>query len=133
MMPADIRKVSSFAVVGAIGFVTDAGLLLVAMHGLGWGPVASRALSFPTAVAITWMLNRTITFDVSARPRSLIAWEYVRYFVVQTVGGLVNFFIYVLLLDLHRAFRAAPVLALAIASAMAMFVNYSASKKLVFR
>ncbi len=55
-------RFGAFAVVGAVGFLVDAGVLTALVNGLGANPYAARAVSFPAAVTATWWLNRRWTF-----------------------------------------------------------------------
>ena len=52
----------AFFVVGTIGFIVDAGVLAVLVHGYGQGNYSSRMVSFAVAVTVTWLLNRTFSF-----------------------------------------------------------------------
>lgn len=79
-----------FLVVGGIGFVVDAGLVYVLSH-LGISPIVARIPAIGTAILVTWILNRRLTFEVK-RPGSTR--ELLRYLGVATVSALLNFALY---------------------------------------
>jgi len=119
-----------FGMVGAIGFVVDAGVLQALVALAGWGPVAARAVSVPVAVLATWLLNRNITFDRHEGP----AWRSLaRYGAVSAGGACVNFVVYTLQVLLSAAMAAQPLVPLAVASLAALVVNYLGSRHFAFR
>jgi putative flippase GtrA len=120
----------AFVVVGGIGFVVDATILAVLVHGYGWGDYTARLVSFAVAVTVTWYLNRKYVFaaDRTARKHS----EYTRYLLVQGIGMLINFLVYSLCIASNELMDRWPVLALAVGSAVALFFNYAGSRMFVF-
>lgn len=120
-----------FALVGVVGFVVDAGVLQALVTLAGWGPITARLVAVPTAVFATWMLNRTVTFPEShggPALRSLL-----RYAAVSAAGAGVNFLVYTVLVFASASMAAMPILPLAIASIVALVVNYLGSKHYAFR
>lgn len=122
------RRLSSFAVVGTIGFVVDAGILSALVQSGGWSHYSARAVSFAAAVTVTWYLNRRWVFS----PTASRAREYGSYFGVQTVGALINLGTYASVIEIFPSLAGAPVLPLAVGSALALLFNYSAAKRWVF-
>ena len=120
-----------FAVVGVVGFVVDAGVLQALITLAGWGPIGARAVAIPVAVFATWLLNRTITFAASHTGPALRS--LVRYATVSAAGASVNFAVYTVLVFASRAMAALPMVPLAIASIVALVVNYLGSKHFAFR
>jgi putative flippase GtrA len=119
-----------FGLVGVLGFVVDAGVLQALVTLAGWGPIAARLVAVPTAVFATWLLNRTITFAQShggSALRSLL-----RYVAVSAAGAGVNFCVYSLLVFGSASMAALPILPLAIASIVALVVNFLGSKHFAF-
>lgn len=117
-----------FACVGAVGFGVDAGILTTLMH-VGWHPLAARLMSFPAAVATTWLLNKAWTFGAdAARPGD----AYLRYSSIQIVGALINLGIFTLLITAFPASRSLPWIPLAAAALVALVFNYLATRHLVF-
>ncbi|MDO8903939.1 MAG: GtrA family protein [Hydrogenophaga sp.] len=118
-----------FACVGAVGFVVDAGILTTLMH-VGWPPLSARLVSFPVAVATTWLLNKAWTFASDApHPGGGV----VRYSGIQIVGAMINLGLFTLLIAAFPASRAVPSLPLAAAALVALVFNYVASRHLVFK
>jgi putative flippase GtrA len=120
-----------FGVVGVVGFVVDAGVLQALVTLADWNPIAARLVSVPTAVFATWLLNRAVTFPEShGGPvlRSLM-----RYAAVSAAGAGVNFAVYSMLVVASASMAAVPLVPLAIASLVALVVNYLGSKHFAFR
>jgi putative flippase GtrA len=119
-----------FCVVGALGFVVDATVLKLGIH-FGLGSIAARAVSFPVAVAATWLTNRTWTFQGKA-PQSRLK-EASTYVLVQLVGGAANFAVYIGLVTGVAALQGRVIVALAAGAAAGLSINYLGSKHIVFR
>lgn len=120
-------KLVRFLLVGAVGFLVDAGVLL-ALVGLGIGPLPARIVAIAVALSVTWLLNRSLTFGPSGR--SVVA-EGGRYGGVGVATSLVSFGVYSLLVIALPWLP--PVLALAAGSAAAMILSYLGYSRLVFR
>lgn len=120
-----------FSVVGGVGFVVDAGVLQALISLAGWGPVEARAVAIPVAVFATWLLNRTVTFPESSGGPALRS--LLRYAAVSAAGAGVNFLVFTLLVLASREMAAMPMVPLAIASIVALVVNYLGSKHFAFR
>ena len=117
-----------FCVVGALGFAADAGMLVLLMSHFGLGPVAARIFSIIFAVCITWAANRVWTFR--SRDSARIA-EWSRYAMTSAAGAAVNFTVYAALINTVPGIE--PIFALAIASAVALAVNFFGSRYYAFR
>jgi putative flippase GtrA len=132
MYSAIIDSVSfmRFGVVGALGFVVDAGVLQLLLM-LGWGPVGARAVAIPVAVLATWALNRRFTFPEAQAGPALAS--LLRYAGVSAVGAAVNFIVYTALVLASATVAAHPMAALAVGSIAAMLVNYLGSRHFAFR
>ncbi len=124
------RRFLSFAVVGAVGFLVDAGILSLLVHGHDWGSYSARLMSFSAAVTVTWLLNRTVTFQSDAERDK--GREYRRYFMVQGAGSLLNLLVYSLCIALFPLAATYPVMALAGGSIVAMMFNYLGVRQWVF-
>lgn len=120
----------SFASVGGVGFAVDAGLLMFIHETLDVNVYAARLLSFLVAVTVTWWLNRYVTFaDVTSVSRIR---EWRRYLAVSSVGFTVNLGVFYLFVLNSEMFRRWPLAALALASLVAMFFNFWASRRYAF-
>lgn len=111
-----------FCVVGGVGFLVDAGVLAALTHALQVGPVLARCVSAPTAILVTFVLNRFWAFD-SAKEAPL-AEAFLAYCAVQGVGFGLNFLIYTALVSLPLGPFSKPLIALAIASGLALVFNF---------
>lgn len=118
-----------FAVVGALGFFIDGGVLTLLM-GMDWHIIASRACSFSAAVTATWMANRVWTFK-SGGPRAMHR-EYTYYFTTQIAGAIINLSVFLLIIHLYPWLRSLPLIPLAFGSAVAMAFNFLVLKNFVY-
>lgn len=126
----DLASFGRFGLVGAVGFAVDAGLLqLLCM--MGWDPIVARCVALPLAVLSTWLLNRSFTFPEAQEG----PWwpSLVRYVGVSALGASVNFVVYSALVFGFAAMARHPAAAVAVGSAVALFVNYLGSKHFAFR
>jgi putative flippase GtrA len=125
-----VTNLPGFALVGAVGFLVDASILTALMTGLGFGAYAARAVSFTSAVTVTWYLNRRWVFDRSDVPMSRR--EYSSYLLVQIIGAMINLGIFVLVIELAPQLAQVPVVPLAIGAGAALLFNFAASSRFVF-
>jgi len=126
-----LRQLFQFSLVGAVGFVVDAGILMLLVRYGAWHALAARCISFPAAVTATWWLNRTYVFR--GRRSETIAGEYGLYVGVQAIGALINIAVFAGIVLLLPASGQFPVTVLAVASAIALIFNYSAARVCIFR
>lgn len=118
-----------FSIVGGVGFAIDGGLVW-SLVTTGVEPVIARLFSFPSAVAVTWWLNRTWTFDGSEKTRFLRQLR--RYFVLQIIGALANFVLFATILAVIEPTAVNALFALAAGAVVGMIVNFVGSYYLVF-
>ncbi len=124
-----MKQFLQFAFAGTVGFLVDAGVLMMVHHWLG--AYFGRLVSFACAVLTTWLINRSLTFrnQISDQP---LHQEFSRYFLTTLVGGAVNVACYSLMVyGLALSVRALP-LAVAVGSLAGMLVNYWLSRSFVF-
>jgi putative flippase GtrA len=119
-----------FALVGAVGFCIDGGLLS-AFISFGWDIIPGRFTSFFFAVSITWILNRLWTFRF--RKKMSTQKEYAHYLGIQLFGALINLSIFLLLIKFFPLFIKAPLIPLAFGAAVSLLFNYMLSKATIFR
>lgn len=124
------EQVSRFAIVGALGFIVDGGILSLLNSVYGVDVVTSRLTSFAVAVTVTWYLNRHRTFADRKDERAALEWG--RYAIANSVGALLNMGIFFWLYYRFPIFAYYPLLPLAIASSVALFFNFFASKHFAF-
>lgn len=124
------RQFLRFCLVGGVGFVVDAGALLL-LIGAGLDRYSGRVLSYLAAATVTWVLNRRYTF-AGAAPQALHR-QWAHYVGVNALGAGVNYLVYVGCLLASDTFYRHPVLAVAAGSAVALVFNFAANRYLVFR
>jgi len=124
------KRILPFALAGIIGFVVDAGMLLLVAPLLG--PFGGRILSFTAAVLATWLINRNFAFaDKAARNGK--GQEFLRYFAAMLPGAAVNWVVYGLVVALLADTNIGLVLAVAAGSLAGMTTNLVAADRLAFR
>ncbi len=119
-----------FCAAGAIGFVVDAGLVQALVSLFEAPPVPTRFVSFTLAATVTWQINRRLTFvgaHLGSAPR-----QWFRYLSVNAVGAGVNLALYTLLVINSSFLARYPFAAVLAASAAALIINFTASKRYVF-
>lgn len=121
-------KFLRFLLVGSGGFLIDLGGFLVA-H-LIVGVVVARLLSFLVAATCTWGLNRSFTFSGSDLDYKI---EWLRYLVVNSIGGGLNLGGFVLMVRNVVFFAAHPVLPLAIMTGLIAIFNYVMCDVVIFK
>ncbi|MFL1460985.1 GtrA family protein [Roseococcus sp. DSY-14] len=118
-----------FGVVGGVGFVVDAAVLLAAM-ALGLDKYSGRLLSYLAAVSTTFALNRAWTFRDRRSGEGGLAAQWARFAALNLVGFAANYGTYALLV----AFTAThPVLGVAAGALAGMGFNFALSRRYVFR
>lgn len=125
---AEINRFLRFALVGAAGFVIDAGLLFVLHRRFGVDPFLARTVSLGCAAFSTWRVNRRLTFAMSGMGQTT---EGLRYAVVAALTGSLNYLVYALALTIRPDFP--PVAAAVGATLLAMTFSYAGYSRFVFR
>lgn len=123
------QKFGGFFLVGAVGFLVDGGLLWLLLDALG--PYVARGISFLTAVTVTYVLNRQFVFADRTEGLSWRA-SLAKYIAANSFGALLNLGIYTALVALAVPIAGQPLIAFAIASALALFVNFALTNFVVF-
>jgi len=123
-----MKKLFRFLIAGGVGFVVDAGVLHLLLWFTPFGPFVGRAISIPSALLATWVLNRNFTFGRS--DRSLAA-EGFRYGSVGLTSALLNYALFSSLLMTEPGLR--PIIALILSSAAATAFSFFGYSRFVFR
>lgn len=122
-----MSRILRFAFVGGLGFLTDAAVLALLLAVTPLGPFLARLLSIGAAMAVTWLCNRSLTFQPSARGA---LHEGARYGTVAIAVSIFNYLVYSgLLLAVPWM---APLAALVVACLAAMALSYLGYSRLVF-
>lgn len=122
-----MKRLSRFVVVGGVGFLTDAAVLLFLQKATNLPLMVDRVFSIAVALTVTWLLNRTFTFGPSDRPAIV---EGARYGTVGVATSVFNYMVFVAVTALAPQLGAFA--ALVIASAAAMALSFSGYSRLVF-
>lgn len=121
-----MRHYGGFVLAGVLALTTD-GLVLEALARAGWHPLAARPLAIAVAMVVSWLVNRRITFAMPGPPTLR---EYARFAAVSWSAQAVNYLVFGAILIGRPA---TPVLlALVLASLVAMFVSYFGFRHAVF-
>jgi putative flippase GtrA len=119
-----------FAVVGVVGLVVDTVVLYAAL-ALGAGLYSGRVVSYLAAASTTWALNRRFTFESHESQSKLAQWA--KFLAANSVGGLVNYSVYAALVSASPLVASMPVIAVCAGSIAGLAVNFTLSRKFVFR
>ena len=125
-----MNKFLKFALVGSIGFIVDAIILLVLVHIFDQTIIFSRIIAFFLAVFVTWIINRNFTFLRNTSYKK--GKEYIYYLTIQTIGAILNLIIFIVLIDFVELFKNYLILPLGIASILVMFFNYFMIKNKIY-
>lgn len=125
------QQLLRFTLVGAAGFLVDAGALMLATMGLGLGLYSGRVFSYLCAATFTWICNRRFTFTSGEQDNRFIQW--LRFLGANAIGGAVNYGVYAALVTFTAAGAAWPVIGVAAGSLAGLAFNFAASKFWVFK
>ena len=124
------QRMLRFLIVGAIGYVVDAGLVALQVRIFGFGPYVSRGPSFLAAATVTWLLNRKHTFKGLERHSATTSYR--RYVLAQVVGGVINLSVYAAAIARIAFCARNPEIAVAVAAGFGLVVNYTLARLFVF-
>lgn len=119
---------AGFVLAGGTAFLTDVGVYELLASVLGAPALIARALSILTAMIVSWLINRTITFPMPDPPR--IA-EFLHFAALALVASLVNYGVFAVLLWLVPGLWAPA--AILVSSLAAMILAYVNMRFSVFR
>lgn len=119
-----------FGLAGVLGFVVDVFLLYLLRRYLGL--YLGRTFSFSVSTIITWAINRSFTFN-GRRSALVFHKEFISYFMLMLVGGLVNYMVYAGCIIFSPTAHEFPVIAVAFGCIAGMFINFFTSKYLIFK
>jgi putative flippase GtrA len=119
-----------FLSVGGLGFLLDASVFQI-LFSVGYGLLVSRVISATLSITLTWYLNRRYVFQT--RSINAGAPEYARYIAVQTVGLIVNFGVYLILISRFDVLHDLPILALSCGALTALTFNFLGARHYAYR
>lgn len=124
-----LRQFVQFATVGFAGLGVDIAVVYLARGSIG--VYAAGLLSFVFAVTVTFALNRAWTFAGQGEGSLLVQWA--RFVAANSFGLVLNRGTFFLLVALVPLCEQHPVFAIFAGVLAGMFVNFSLSRRLVFR
>ena len=114
-----LRHYGGFLLAGALALITDGALLTILIRFLDLDALLARPFAIAVAMLVSWLVNRTLTFAVSAPPSLR---EFGRFAAVSWLSQAVNYLVFAGILVARPATPALP--AVVFASLVAMFVSY---------
>jgi len=118
-----MKTIAKFIVAGGVGFVVDFSLLNL-MLWFRFSPITGRLISFSAAVIFTFVINRNFTF----RNKGKLLTQFQSYIIGSLLGLCMNWVIYYFSLSYFS-----PQLSIFIASTLAMIINFSFYRFVVFK
>jgi putative flippase GtrA len=104
---------------GITSFVVDGGVLKLLTAGFDAPVLPSRIASIAVAMTIGWLMHRTFTFRIAARPTLT---EFLRFIGVAWSTAVVNYLLFAAILYVRPALE--PLIAVFIAGLVAMVWSY---------
>ena len=123
-----VRHGLAFLASGGTAFIVDALVLKLLTSVLGLHPIVARLAAIALAMVAGWLMHRTFTFRVAARP-SLP--EFLRYAGVAWTAAAVNYGLFVVIVLAYPGIE--PLVALVVSSAVAMVFAYLGLRFAAFR
>ena len=123
-----VRHGLAFLVSGATAFSVDALVLALLTSFVGLNPLVARLAGIVLAMVAGWLMHRTFTFRVAARPSVP---EFLRYAGVAWTAAAVNYAVFVVIVLAFAAIE--PLVALVVSSAAAMAFAYFGMRFAAFR
>jgi putative flippase GtrA len=121
-----------FSLIGTAGFVVDVAVLYLLTHS-GIDLYSARACSFVAAASFTWFGNRRLTFRSAAGSHRRLTGEWFLYLGAMTLGGLVNYGTYALLITYLPMFHDHPWLAVAAGTGAGLLINFTLARNVLYR
>ena len=118
-----------FGIVGGAGFVVDTATVYATRGILGL--YGAGVLAYLVAATVNWALNRVWTFR--GRGGGAAHRQWARFLLANGVGFVLNRGTYAILVTISALCARQPVLAILAGVVAGMFVNFSLSRRWVFR
>jgi putative flippase GtrA len=123
------EQFARFAVVGLVGLIIDTATVYGLRRALGL--YGAGLVAYVAAATGNWVLNRIWTFKGQGSGPAHRQWA--MFMVANLVGFVLNRGTYVLLVTYFAAAANQPVIATTAGAIAGMFVNFSLSRRVVFR
>lgn len=129
MDPATVAQFLKFGTVGTLGFVADTAVVY-ALRGM-LGLYAAGMVSYLLVATLNWALNRVWTFRGQGSGPAHRQWA--RFLAANLLGLVLNRGTYAALVTIVPLCARQPVFAVAAGSLAGMLVNFTLSRRMVFR
>lgn len=126
------REFVLFAAGGVGGLLIDTSIVQALVSFWHCNPYLARVPSFLVAATFTWWWNRRYTFAARSSGRKAHA-EWLHWMGLMSFGATINYSVYALLLVNISALHQWPAVAAAAGSIVAMLVNFSTARGVLFR
>lgn len=127
----EASRFARFFVVGGLGFVVDAGGVILLSDLLGLAPWLARIPSFLVATVVTYAFHRRWTFGTD--PRGGVVRGWLTYITATSLGALLNYGAFALWTASQGETPLMLFVGTAIGSAIGLAFNYTMSSRLIFR
>ncbi len=121
----------TFSIIGAIGTCVDLSCVYLAYDVADIPFRGARVIGFVVALTTNFLLNRKYTFG--DRQNGGVTRQYLLFFVVCTLGFLVNWFISVALFERTASFHEHYLVAAFLGTMGGLTINFTGSKYIAFR
>ncbi|MCS6891362.1 MAG: GtrA family protein [Rhodovarius sp.] len=130
-MPQLMGQFLRFGVVGTLGFLVDAGVLMV-MLWLGLGPYWGRVVSYIAAASGNWAMNRAWTFRDRGAGQPM-GRQWAMFLLLNLLGFAANYGTYAALVTFEPTVARWPVLGVAAGAIAGMLINFAIARQVIFR
>ncbi|MGH8213411.1 MAG: GtrA family protein [Rhodanobacteraceae bacterium] len=124
------KQLAWFGIGGFIGFLVDAGIVQLLVSKADANPYIARLFSFLCAATATWLFNRRFTFG--DRGGHGLYGEWVRYMMAMSLGFVLNYSTYALVVFYSSFIHQWPSIAVAAGSLPGSLVNFTTARQWVF-
>lgn len=125
-----------FCIVGSFGFFVDISVLYLCIY-ITDDFIMGRLISFITAIATTWALNRRFTFadivEKQEKSTSKTIYNLWRYYAAVSLGSALNYFVYAVTITTVELESFTPAFSVLVGSAVGLIFNYSLTSKWIWR
>lgn len=126
-----MKSFGRFFLVGALGFLVDAGGVVLLSGWLGLVPWLARIPSFLVATVVTYAFHRRWTFGID--PRGGVVRGWLAYIGATSIGALLNYLAFMLWTAAQGSSPAMLFVGTAIGSAVGLAFNYTISSRVIFQ
>ena len=120
-----VQQIFWFCIAGVLGFLVEVSIIQLGIT-MSFGPILPRFISLPTAIWITFLVNKHLSFKTEAKKDRN---HFFTYFICMLLGATLNFGLYTIAV----LSGITPVACLAIAVAVTAIFNFLVSRFIFLR